>query len=145
MRMNSELVQPLAIRCGAFLLTLTLSVIVHSSFRSVSSSSIADATLRVGDTDSAAILHVCEVHGQRIEAQYVSILAGAPGYPLKEVQYRKAKERFFPNSRFFIVDRSRSVTDGHALVYICSKCRAAEREWLLSHSYAGIRLDVPRF
>jgi hypothetical protein len=76
---------------------------------------------------------VCEVHGGRTARRYVSILAGAPGYPVDDADYLAARKRLFPNSNPFIIDRGRAKTEGHAEVDVCSECRAAERVWIEKH------------
>lgn len=76
---------------------------------------------------------VCEVHGERITKRYVSILSGAPGYPVGDTSYLAARKQLFPNSNFFIIDQNKAKTEGHAEVDVCPKCRIAERIWIEKH------------
>ena len=78
----------------------------------------------------AGVNKVCKVHGERTSRQYVSILAGMPGYPLDNIDYLAARKQLFPNSNLFIIDQNRAKTEGHAEVAACLKCRAAERMWV---------------
>lgn len=130
MKKLSNLTRPEAILLAAFILALTTGIAVDGAWQGIVS--------RVGNESfdipqniyPDRINHVCQVHGELMSRRYVSILAGLPGYPINEADYLAAKERLFPNSNFFIIDRSRSAIKGHEEVNVCSKCRAAERAWM---------------
>lgn len=122
-----------AIRLSAFILALTVGIVADKTWQSISSR-VSNKPFYISQhRRPVRITDVCEVHGERMTRKYVSILAGLPGYPINDTNYLTAKEWLFPNSNFFIIDRSRSVTEGHAEVNVCSKCRVAERTWMENH------------
>ena len=132
-----NVIERIAIRFSVFIFAVTLGIAVDNAFRSLFLRASADKySCRLQDTDSVVTTPVCEIHGEHMSRRYVSILAGVPGSSVNENSYLAAKAWLFPNSNFFIVDRRRSVTQGHAEVNVCSKCRAAERVWIESHPNA---------
>jgi hypothetical protein len=89
-------------------------------------------------------VYSCEVHGERMNSGYVSILPQSPESQINTKSYLQSKQLFFPNSNFFLVDRNKSVTEGHAKVYFCSKCRDTEREWNRANSQGQRLIAIPQ-
>ena len=119
-------VAPLAAFAAAFIVGVVISVIWHNSALDVRGTPYSTPQ----DAHIDAVSNICKVHGERMSRQYVSILAGVPGYPVDDTSYLIAKNQLFPNSNLFIIDRNRAKTEGHAEVNVCLKCRAAERMWV---------------
>jgi hypothetical protein len=133
-----NVIKRIAVRFSVFIFAMTLGIAVDNALHSLFLRAPADKySCRRQDTDLVATTPVCEIHGEHMSRRYVSILAGVPGYSVNENSYLAAKASLFPNSNFFIIDRSRSVTQGHAEVNVCSKCRAAERVWIESRPNAN--------
>jgi hypothetical protein len=117
-----------SIRLIAFTVALTTGIAISAGWQNI--------FLKVSNRHFLSPRHVadvsgtCEVHGEHMGRKYVSVLSGLPGYPLNDKGYLEAKSRLFPNSNLFIIDRGRAVTEGHAEVNFCLKCRLAERQWM---------------
>ena len=136
---HCQLLKPLAIRLCVFALTLTIGIVLHNSFRSTPrESEELLLTMRINPENVVALpnspytIYDCGVHGEHMQKQYVYV---ASAFPRADKDYLNARVRFFPNSNFFIVDRKRA--DGLAPVYYCTRCRAAESEWL-RHDYSSV-------
>ena len=134
---DCQFLKPLAIRLCVFALTLTVGIVLHNSFRSTTNKTdellltlkIKPENLRY--VPGVYTIYDCGVHGEHMQKQYVAVVSALPR---ADKDYLTARMRFFPHSNFFIVDRKRA--DGLAPVYYCTRCRAAESEWL-RHDYSS--------
>jgi hypothetical protein len=118
-------------RLLAFVLAFTVGLGVAVTCQTIFSDFPSDAGFESQSGRSA--VDSCHVHKNPLSRKFIPILAGVPGYPLNTIHYMETKVRKFPNSNFFIIDRSRSVTKGHVAVNVGWECRSAESAWWNSH------------
>jgi hypothetical protein len=123
-----------------FALTLTVGVALYNSFRRPKRE-LDDLLLKMNIKPENLLyvgnvytIYDCRVHGEHMQRENVYVVSE---YPRADQSYLNAKLRFFPHSNFFLVDRNRAKTETYAGVYYCTRCRAAESEWL-RHDYSGV-------
>ena len=72
---------------------------------------------------------VCEIHGHLLEEGEVPIKYGLISF---NPEYVKAKDRYFPNSRSFLLGGCLvNLARKFDITTFCSACRVAEQEWEL--------------